>query len=564
MNAAVETLVPPCPDTTCSDPVHDHGQGPVSCGHEAALTEQAKYEKMWAFEQYRAVAPGESVAQIFLAQARPKPGSTVIDFGTGTGRGALMLAIMGDCRVEMLDFAANCLDVDVRNALATQSHMLRFTQHDLTKPVPISAAYGYCTDVMEHIPPDDVDRVLQNILLSAQHVFFQISCVDDVCGALIGAPLHLSVHPHDWWLKRLQALECVVHWSEDCGSHCMFYVTAWQKGQEFVNRGVLNVEDQRVRDNVATNIKGDWMQVSPHVTNDVDVMILCGGPSLADHVDTIKQLRAEGVKLVTLNGTYNWALEHDMLPSCQIIVDAREFNKRFVSPVAGPNPERNFTGCIYLMASQVDPAVLVGLPEDKTYLWHTTAEEHREVLNARYERWYGIPGGSTVALRAIPMLRQLGYRRFHMFGWDSCLQPKYGIKDRTTGKLVTVTLFNEPQQLVYETRAAAESVVATYAEDGGVKAEVVEVYSHHAYPQPENDAALVCPVVCGERIFHAHPWMISQAQETQDLIRFLGEEIELEVYGDGLIAYMLKTGARLQDEKEEFEEAHKVPPIALS
>ena len=32
-----------------------------------------------------------------------------------------------------------------------------------------------------------------------------------------------------------------------------------------------------------------------------------------------------------------------------------------------------------------------------------------------------------------------------------------------------------------------------------------------------------------------------------DLIKFLGDEIELEVYGDGLINHILRTGAELSE-----------------
>lgn len=462
--------------------------------HLSEISEQQKYQKMWEHEEYRGVAPGEGTAPIFLSHARPKQGSEIIDFGTGTGRGALMLALMGGMKVHMLDFADNCLDQDVKDALITQPQSLSFTQHDLTKPVDIRAEYGYCTDMLEHIPPEDVDKVLTNILHASQHVFFQISCEDDKLGALIGAPLHLSVHPYAWWLEKLQGIGCVVHWSQDAGSHCLFYVTAWAKGSDVTSIGVLNVEEQEAIDNVKFNIKNGWNQIVPHETNNVEVMILAGGPSLNDHLEHIKQLRDQGVKIVTLNGTYNWALGHGLFPVNQIIVDARKMNARFTKPVR--------EDCKYLLASQCHPSVFEGLSKEQTYIWHTSADMIKDVLKENYDIWFGIPGGSTVMLRAIPLLRMLGFKRFHLFGFDSCLR-----EDR-----------------------------------------------HHSYAQPENDDAIIVPVIVGGRVFRAHVWMISQAQEFMDLIRFFGDEIELEVYGDGLISHILKTGASLADEQMESEE----------
>lgn len=477
----------------------DLGLDPVTGQPVAApaeMSEKEKYQRMWGFEQYRQVAPGEGVATMFLSHAQPKPGSRVIDFGAGTGRGALMLALMGGVKVEMLDFASNCLDPEVRQALETQPQALSFLEHDLTKPSPISAEYGFCTDVMEHIPPEQVDLVLANVLRASQHVFFQISCVDDVCGQLIGHPLHLSVHPFAWWLQKLQAFDCQIHWSQDQGHTALFYVSAWLDGKELSKSGILNVLEQQVIDNVKANIAGPWLNITPHETNDMEVMILGGGPSLNEHLEEIRQKRTDGVKLVTLNGTYNWALEHGLTPSATVVVDAREFNERFTHPVVD--------ACKYLISSQVHPKVLEGLPTERTYLWHQPTPQIRDMLNERYPAWFQIPGGSTVMLRAIPLLRLLGFKKFHLYGFDSCI-----------------------------------------AESMKFKGEVN--FSHHAYAQPENDKDVVIDCYVEGRKFLCHPWMVSQAQEFMDLVTFLGNEIELAVYGDGLIAHIIKTGASKSD-----------------
>ena len=61
------------------------------------------------------------------------------------------------------------------------------------------------------------------------------------------------------------------------------------------------------------------------------------------------------------------------------------------------------------------------------------------------------------------------------------------------------------------------------------------------------------PLNIGERIFYCNPWMISQAQGFIDLLRVMGDLMELEVYGDGLLAWILKTGAELPEAQEMLE-----------
>lgn len=462
---------------------------------EGGNPEALKYGKLWATDDYRAFAPGEAFAQQFVLTAKPARGARVIDFGCGTGRGAARLAGYG-LNVTMLDFVSNSLDAKVKAQVDAPDSSLHFLKADLEKPIPIAAEYGYCTDVMEHIPPDKVGVVLDNILKAAQHVWFSIALIDDSCGVLIGETLHLSVHPFAWWKEQFEKRDCKIAYAhDDDGVYAHFYVSAWQDGTDIVGHGVLNTEQQQIRANVEYNCAQGWTQAQPHESNDIECMILGGGPSMAAYEDEIRRNRADGVKLLTLNGAYNWAVHHGLMPSAQIVVDARPFNARFTRPVV--------EGCKYLISSQCDPSVFEGLPKERTFIWHTTAEMIQDILQLAYPlRWWAIPGGSTVLLRAIPLMRMLGYRKFILYGCDSCL----------TGEV------------------------------------------HHAYEQKENDSELVLPVVVnpGGRVFHCHPWMISQAQEFLDLIRYLGEEIELDVRGDGLLSHILNVGAE-RAEIEEFK-----------
>lgn len=458
--------------------------------------EREIYQVLWSDPAYRNVAPGESCVQEFLLQARPRLGATVADLGCGTGRASLLMALpppMGaDLKVTLVDFAENCLDDDIRDIVKAQPHAMTFVEADLSKEIPVTATYGFCTDVLEHIPPADVNRVLNNCLMACQHVFFQISTVDDVFGETVGHPLHLTVRPYEWWLKQFNDRECVIHWSKDYGNACAFYVSAWTGGKTITETGKLNIEEEKAKANVVHNISQGWKQVSPHSTVEDEVMILGGGPSLNQFVDDIKANRAAGMKLVTLNGTYNWALENGLTPSAQVIVDARPFNARFTKPVVD--------NCQYLICSQCDPSVLKGLPQERTWLWHTSALQNKEALDLAYDnKWWWVPGGSTVLLRALPLLRMLGLKRFHLYGCDSCST----------------------------------------------------VDEHHAYAQPENDGAILVPTQTtgSDRVFMTTVWQASQASEFIDLIRMLGDEIELQIHGDGLLAHIIKTGAELAQQE---------------
>ena len=465
------------------------GEAPVVAIENVRPLEKDLYKQLWEMPEYRKESPGEKISHEFLAQAKPKAGSSVIDFGCGTGRGGLNLAFFGNMDVTMVDFAPNCLDADIVPMLETQKHTLRFVEADLSQPLPVKAAYGYCTDVMEHIRPHHVDQVINNCLAAAQHVFFQISTVDDKGGDLIGHKLHLTVRPFKWWLKKLKEHNCVIHWSKKTKGGCSFYVTAWVGGNDIVDVGVVNVDEDQIKKNVTYNIKQGYLQVQPYPTNDIETMIIGGGPSLSQHIEKIKQLRANGVKLIAINGAYKWCLDNGITPSAMVMVDARKFNARFTQPVV--------EDCKYFIASQCHPSVFKELPKDRTYVWHTQSEILTEILEAQFEEWYPVPGGSTVLLRAIPLFRMLGFKRFHIFGCDSCLE-----------------------------------------ED-----------KHHAYEQLENDDELIIPVNVSGKIFNCNPWMISQAQEFIDLIRMVGDEIELEVYG-GLLHHILESGASMADIKE--------------
>ena len=200
--------------------VHGHGLLPAIAKAmsepPAPMTEVGKYEAMWQTPLYREVAPGESFAEHFVQIADPKLTDVIVDFGCGTGRGGQKIANLTRCEVQLVDFAENCRD---------EGNNLPFTVADLTKPIGVSGNIGYCTDVMEHILPEDVSDVIRNIMDCVDSCYFKIALFDDSMGKLIGHPLHLSVFPSEWWQSKFSEYD-IKYEHSDQGDACP-YVTLY-------------------------------------------------------------------------------------------------------------------------------------------------------------------------------------------------------------------------------------------------------------------------------------------------------------------------------------------------
>lgn len=177
------------------------------------MTEQEKYERMWSMYSYRQSSPAERIYKTILEKLNPT--GRILDFGCGTGRAARLITDEG-FEVQLIDFANNCRDQDAQE--------LPFTQIDLSEPIPLRADYGYCVDVMEHIPTESVETVIQNIMASAEKVFFQISTINDRCGLTIGKELHLTIKPLKWWISLFEKNGHTVEWSYEDTIECQLVV----------------------------------------------------------------------------------------------------------------------------------------------------------------------------------------------------------------------------------------------------------------------------------------------------------------------------------------------------
>lgn len=264
-------------------------------------------------------------------------------------------------------------------------------------------------------------------------------------------------------------------------------------------KGKCNTTDDIILDQVRKNIRRHLPQIQPFQQNGQTALLVCGGPSLIETEKELIEAYWNGGRIVAANGAYQWCIDRNLKPSAMIMLDAREFNARFV--------EQPVDGCKYLLASQCHSSTFETCADREVWIWHACSggDAEFEVLKEYYfGHVHPILIGTAVGIRAISVLRMLGWSRIDVFGLDSCWLDN----------------------------------------------------AHHAYPQPENveKSARVWLRPEGRddlaQSFECAVWHVKQAEDFQQLVKLRGKMLDLNVRGRGLIASMLRTGAQLQKETD--------------
>jgi uncharacterized Rossmann fold enzyme len=239
---------------------------------------------------------------------------------------------------------------------------------------------------------------------------------------------------------------------------------------------ICNTDAARLEKNVrsAMDRQIPWLQMKE--AHSGHVAIVAGGPSMADNFAEIAWRKSVGQQVWAVNATAAYLRERGIIPDGHVIVDARPENATFLDGAASDT--------MHYLASQCDPAVFQAA--ERVTLWHANSPGMIEMLTGLRETPL-IGGGSTVGLQALVIAHVLGYRKIHLYGFDS-----------------------------------------SYRED-----------EHHAYAQSLNADERTVNALIGDRTFKAAPWMVQQAEE------FMQTAAELErdgtiitVHGDGLLPYM--------------------------
>jgi len=157
------------------------------------------------------------------------------------------------------------------------------------------------------------------------------------------------------------------------------------------------------------------------------LLIVAGGPSLKRHIDEIKVL-AKDSHVLALNNTYSYLIENGVMPDYFMLLDSRQDNVKFLEDVfesseAGALAREVVT---HFIGVQCAPNIFNYLEQINamSIVKYMTAHPY----NVEHVNDYDIPdeakfmiGGpvGTVGIKSISLGTALGYKIFHLFGYDS-------------------------------------------------------------------------------------------------------------------------------------------------
>lgn len=177
--------------------------------------------------------------------------------------------------------------------------------------------------------------------------------------------------------------------------------------------------------------------------NDGSFVIVGSGPSVTSFINEIKSERRNGRFICAINGAHDWLVDNGLEPDWFVTCDPRPMPQ---------NLKRLNARTTYLIASRCNPSTFDALDGRNVILWHSAAstgpaplpDGAKELgwtelgLVEECEAWrgrFGVGGGTTSGLRAIYLGFLQGFRRFILYGFDSCLAADNDTK-RFTGERV--------------------------------------------------------------------------------------------------------------------------------
>lgn len=158
----------------------------------------------------------------------------------------------------------------------------------------------------------------------------------------------------------------------------------------------------------------------------MEAVLVGSGPSVRTQIKNLEKKNRERFDhgqgkyfFFGIKGGHDFLLENGIEPHFGIAVDPLEKIHR-------ENFLKKAKDCKYFIASQCHPTLFDSLMArgEQVIIWHLLTDNllkwSQEEGSPIFQHYF-IPGGSTSGLRTIVLAYAMGFRKFHLYGYDCCL-----------------------------------------------------------------------------------------------------------------------------------------------
>jgi hypothetical protein len=160
------------------------------------MTTAKEFNEVWEKGEYRRGSTCQRLVP-FLLQFIPR-GSTINDYGSGTGRAEILLLEEG-YSVNMVDFASSALEEPTRALIGNRLTYTVSPLESLPKGFPV-AEWGICINVLMTVDPEKLDLIMKEMRRTCKNLIIEVYERADV---RLGKDLTTVKGNADFWAQEM-------------------------------------------------------------------------------------------------------------------------------------------------------------------------------------------------------------------------------------------------------------------------------------------------------------------------------------------------------------------------
>lgn len=189
---------------------------------------------------------------------------------------------------------------------------------------------------------------------------------------------------------------------------------------------IVNPVDCVEKDFLHGNIKENLKIIPRYIESKFDwhekkLVVVSGGPSIKDYIRDIIASQIDGADVLCVKHSYPMLLNAGITPWACIILDPRPLDGESTHGIIRRSLFEKKSDTLFFVASMTNPEVTKFLKDrgDTVFGWHAFSQASSKLPELQNKMM--VTGGTCAAMRAVGLGHTLGYRKFDLYGFDSCV-----------------------------------------------------------------------------------------------------------------------------------------------